>query len=86
KIAKTEAETIAMDYLKRTVPNFDQIKDQFTYSQQLNGESHQWFWEDKGYKLPEGLEGRPYSYPTIRISVSGNKEIQYWNTVSLFEN
>lgn len=86
KIAKKEAEIIAMDYLKRAVPNFDQIKDQFTYSQQLNGESHQWFWENKSYKLPQGLEGRPYSYPTIRISISGNKEIQYWNTMSLFEN
>lgn len=81
KITKAEAETIAMDYLKRAVPNFDQIKDQFTYSE---GKSHTWLWEDKGYKLPEGLEGRPYSYPTIRITVDGNKQIQYWNTVPLF--
>lgn len=85
KITKAEAETIAMGYLKRAVSNFDQIKSQFVYSLQSNGEAHQWLWENKGYKLPEGLEGRPYSYPTIRISVYGN-EIQYWNTVSLFEN
>lgn len=86
KISKAEAEEVAMGYLQRGVANFNQIKDQFVYSEQLNGESHQWFWEDKSYKLPEGLEGRPYSYPIIRISVHGNKQIQYWNTVPLFEN
>lgn len=85
KITKIEAETIAMDYLARGVKNFDQIKNQFTYSQGYNSESHTWIWENKEYKLPEGLEGRPYSYPTIRISVYGDKSIQYWNTVSLFE-
>lgn len=85
KISKAEAGTIVMDYLARGVKNFDQIKNQLVYAQGYNSESHTWVWEDKEYKLPEGLEGRPYSYPTIRISVSGNKEIQYWNTVSLFE-
>jgi hypothetical protein len=67
------------------VPNFDQIKNQFTYQQQ-NGESHEWIWQDKGYKLPEGLSARPYPYPIIRIAVYGNNEIQYWNTVPLFQN
>lgn len=86
KIAKIEAEAIAMGYLARGVKNFDQVKDQFIYSEKYNGELHQWFWEDKGYKLPEGLEGRPYSYPTIRITIDGNKQIQYWNTVPLFQN
>jgi len=86
KITKAEAETIALDYLARGVKNFDQIKDQLVYTQGYNSESHSWFWEDKEYKLPEGLEGRPYSYPTIRISVYGNKQIQYWNTVPLFQN
>ena len=86
KITKTEAETIAMEYLTRGVKNFDQIKDQFVYSEENNGESHQWLWQDKSYKLPDGLESRPYFYPIIRISVYGDKSIQYWNTVSLFEN
>ncbi|MDO8503880.1 MAG: hypothetical protein Q7S60_04305 [bacterium] len=86
KISKAEAETMAMEYLKRAVPNFDQIKDRFAYTQQRNGESHEWIWEDKGYKLPEGLSSRPYSYPIVRIAVYGNREIQYWNTVSLFQN
>jgi hypothetical protein len=86
KITKAEAESIAVSSLSRGVKNFEQIKNQFIYSQGYNSESHSWFWEDKNYKLPEGLEGRPYSYPTIRISVNGNKEIQYWNMVSLFQN
>ncbi|NMB56551.1 hypothetical protein GYA19_01265 [Candidatus Beckwithbacteria bacterium] len=86
KISKADAETIAKGYLKRAVPNLDQIWEEFIYSLQSNGELHQWLWEDKGYKLPEGLEGRPYSYPIIRITVYGNKQIQYWNTVSLFQN
>ena len=85
KIAKAEAETIAMQYLKHAMPNLDQIKDQFTYSLQSNGEAHQWLWEDKDYKLPEGLEGRPYSYPVIRMAVNGDYTVSYWNTVSLFQ-
>ncbi|MCL5797363.1 MAG: hypothetical protein M1366_00990 [Patescibacteria group bacterium] len=86
RITKAEAEMIAMYYLKRAIPNLDQIKNQFTYSLQSNGEAHEWLWEDKSYKLPEGLEGRPYSYPTIRMTVNGDKTISYWNTESLFQN
>jgi len=86
KITKVEAEVVAMNYLERSVANFDQIKDQLVYSPQSNGESHEWLWQDKGYKLSEGLSSRPYSYPIIRIAVYGNREIQYWNTVPLFEN
>lgn len=86
RLTKTEAETIAMDYLKRTLSNFDQIKDQFIYSTQNNGESHEWLWQNKNYKLPEGLSSRPYPGPIIRISVYGKNQIQYWNTTSLFTN
>lgn len=86
KITKAEAEAIATGYLRRALPNFDQIENQFVYSSQNNGESHQWVREDKGYKLPEGLSGRPYPGPIIRISVHSSNEIQYWNTTSLFEN
>lgn len=82
-ITKEEAQEIAFAYLKRGLSNFETIKGQFSYS--FSNQLHQWLWEDKKYKLPEGLEGRPYSYPTIRITVNGNKEIQYWNTVPLFE-
>ena len=83
KINEEEAQDIAFGYLRRVLPNFEEIKDQFAYSE---SKSHIWFWEDKSYKLPDGLEGRPYLYPTIRITVNGDKTISYWNTVSLFEN
>ena len=85
KVDKIEAEPIAMEYLARTVINFDQIKNDFKYSTQQNGESHEWLWEDKEYELPDGLSSRPYPGPIIRISVYGNNEIQYWNTAPLFE-
>lgn len=85
KLTQKQAETIAMGYLKRALPNFDQIKDQFVYSTQNNGESHEWLWQDKNYKLPEGLSSRPYPGPIIRISVYSNNQIQYWNTTSLFK-
>jgi len=84
KLAKTEAETIAMSYLKRALANFDQIKAQFIYLQQVDG-AHEWFWEDNEYKLPDGLSSRPYLKPIIRISVYNDSQIQYWNTTSLFE-
>lgn len=83
ELPKSDAESIAMGHLKRVLPNFDQIKDQFVYS---HDKMHTWLWEDKDYRLPAGLEGRPYSYPVIRISVDNSKEIMYWNTASLFEN
>lgn len=83
-ITKAEAENIAFSYLKRAIPNFEKIKDQFAYSPQYN--SHEWIWEDNNFKLPEGLSSRPYNYPIIRISVYGNRTIQYWNTTSLFNN
>lgn len=86
KLSKIDAESIAMGYLSRAIPNFDQIKNQLEYSTQNNGESHEWLWSDKTYKLPDGISSRPYTYPTIRISVYENGEIQFWNTVPLFEN
>lgn len=80
---KEKAEQIAFSYLERTLPNFEQIMDQFVYS---GDKSHTWIWEDKNYQLPEGLEGRPYAYPTIRISVYSEGVFTYQNTVPLFEN
>ena len=86
KLSETEAEVIATDYLKRALPNFDQIKDKLAYSEKLGGESQEWRFEDKSYKLPEGLVGDPYSYPVIRIVIYGDKSILYENTTSLFGN
>ncbi len=84
ELTKEEAQKIAFGYLSHALPNFEEIKDQFVYSQ--DQKAHTWLWEDKSYQLPEGLEGRPYSYPTIRLTVYSPGQILYWNTVPLFEN
>jgi hypothetical protein len=84
KLTKSEAEQIAFGYLSRALPNFDEVKDQFVYSQDLKAQT--WLWEDKDYQLPEGLEGRPYSYPIIRLTVFSPGQILFWNTVPLFQN
>jgi hypothetical protein len=86
KITKAEAEILAMDYLKRALPDFDQIKNQLTYTPITKSNAHEWKWEDKSFKLPDGLGGDPYSYPIIRIAIYGDKSILYENTSSLFEN
>lgn len=84
KLDKNEAETIAMQYLGRAVANFDSIKPDFEYSTQPDEGSHERLWEDNKFRLPEGVDSRPYGGPTIRISVYGKNQIQYWNTVALF--
>jgi len=86
KMTKADAEQIAFGYLERALPNFGQIRDQFIYTQKLGGQSHDWIWEDKDYQLPDGLEGRPYSHPIVRMTVYGNGSITYQNTLPLFEN
>jgi hypothetical protein len=50
-ITKDEAQTIAMNYLKRSLSDFDQIKDQFVYTEQNRGESHDWLWENNYQKV-----------------------------------
>lgn len=86
KISKTKAETVAKQYLGQILPNFEEMWDQFTYTEQVKNEAHSWLWEDKKYQLPEGLTGDIYSYPTIQISVYGDGWLSsYQNTVSLFE-
>jgi len=50
-----------------------------------NPAMNEWKWEDKGYKLPEGLMGDPSPYPTMRIIMSsGGKLVYYLNTTDLF--
>ncbi|MFA5360151.1 MAG: hypothetical protein WC349_04310 [Patescibacteria group bacterium] len=52
-----------------------------------NPAANEWKWEDKSYKLPEGLMGDPSPYPTMRIILSsGGKLIYYLNTTELFTN
>ena len=89
--SKAEIEKMAMDFLARNVSNFEQIKSQFVYSSSKKGAENpavnEWKWEDKSYKLPEGLSGDPSPYPTIRIIVSsGGKLVYYFNSLELFDN
>jgi hypothetical protein len=87
---QAQIETVAMDYLSRDVPNFDQIRSQFVYKPSKDNPvnvaaAHEWIWQDTSYQLPEGLTGDVYNYPTIRIIISsGGKLLHYFNSVGLF--
>lgn len=87
---QSQIETVAMDYLSRDVSNFDQIRSQFVYKPSKEdpinvAAAHEWIWQDTSYKLPDGLTGDVYNYPTIRIILSsGGKLIHYFNSVGLF--
>lgn len=91
---KTEVEIkdVAVAYLSRIVSNYDQIKSKFVYKPSKENPvniaaAHEWIWQDTDYKLPEGLTGDVYNYPTIRIIVSsGGKLVHYFNSVGLFQN
>lgn len=84
-------QTNALTYLSR-LPNYDAIKDQLTYipssKNPINAPAaNEWKWEDKSYKLPEGLSSDPWPYPTVRIIMtSGRKLLYYLNTTGLFQN
>ncbi|OIO45997.1 MAG: hypothetical protein AUJ28_03280 [Parcubacteria group bacterium CG1_02_37_51] len=89
---ETEIKNVAMTYLGRSIPRFDQLKPEFIYKSSKENPvniaaAHEWIWQDTSYKLPEGLTGDVYNYPTIRIIVSsGGKLIYYFNSVGLFKN
>jgi hypothetical protein len=50
-----------------------------------NPSGNEWRWEDKSYKLPDGLYSDAFSYPMIRIIMaSSGKLIYYFNSTGLF--
>jgi hypothetical protein len=64
-----------------------QLKYISSKQEAANPAANEWKWEDKSYKLPEGLMGDPSPYPTMRIILSsGGKLIYYLNTTELFTN
>jgi len=88
---KDTIQQTAFDYLTRGVGDQIPTTDQFTYipSKQgaTNPAANEWIWQDTSYKLPDGLTGDVYNYPTIRIIVSsGGKLLHYFNSVGLFAN
>lgn len=82
---------VAIGYVQRGVKNFDAIKNEFIYegssvSPKTISAHNAWIYEDKDYKLPEGLFAEaPSKVPTIwsRVS-SGGYLIMYLNTTGLF--
>ncbi len=88
---KNFIEEYAMGYLSR-LPNYESIKSQLQYIPSMKNPinapaANEWKWEDKSYKLPEGLSSDPYPYPTIRIIMSsGGKLLYYFNSTGLFLN
>jgi len=52
-----------------------------------NPSQNEYRWENKSYKLPEGLTSEPFPYPTLRIIMtSGGKLLYYFNSINLFNN
>ncbi len=81
----------AFAYLERGIGNQLSPGDQFDYISSkpgaTNPSANEWIWQDTSYKLPDGLTGDVYNYPTIRIIISsGGKLIHYFNSVGLFTN
>lgn len=82
------------------IPNYEfglnnntRIKNEFTITPRSKTgdepDRYEWFWEDKSYKLPEGLSGTSAvdSRPTVRMFISAaGKLVQYNNTIPLFGN
>jgi len=87
---QSQIETVATDFLSRNLSNFTQLQDDFTYQPSKENPvnvaaAHEWIWQDTSYRLPEGLTGDVYNYPTIRVIFSsGGQLIHYFNSVGLF--
>ncbi len=90
---KAEIEQAAFAYLGRDTEHTkfllrSDIQPEYTSSKPgaVNPAHNIWQWEDKNYRLPEGLVGDPSPYPTMRIIMSsGGKLVNYLNTTDLFD-
>lgn len=51
----------------------------------INPAQNEWRWENKNYKLPDGLYSDAFAYPVLRIIMtSGGKLLYYFNSTKLF--
>jgi len=91
---KDQIEQIAFAYLGRdpegtgSMLASSAIQPQYIPSMKgaANPAMNEWRWEDKSYKLPEGLYSDAFAYPVLRIIISsGGKLVYYFNSTSLFE-
>jgi len=92
---KDQIEQIAFAYLGRDPEGTGRfllssaIQPQYIPSMKgaANPAMNEWMWEDKSYKLPEGLYSDAFAYPVLRIIISsGGKLVYYFNSTSLFES
>ncbi len=90
---KDQIEKAAFDYLGRIPESTgsmllsSSIQPQYIPSMKgaANPSQSEWRWEDKGYKLPDGLYSDTFPYPVLRIGMtSGGKLLWYFNTTGLF--
>lgn len=92
---KEQIEKIAFEYLGRAPESTgsmllsSSIQPQYIPSMKgaANPAMNEWRWEDKSYKLPEGLYSDAFPYPTLRIIISsGGKLVYYFNSTGLFQS
>lgn len=92
---KDQIEQAAFAYLSRdaghtSIVASSSIQPQYIPSKEgilTKPAQNEWRWEDKIYKLPEGLTSEPFPYPTLRIIMtSGGKLLYYFNSIGLFNN
>ena len=92
---KDQIERVAFEYLGRAPESTGSmlvssaIQPQYIPSMKgsANPAMNEWRWEDKSYKLPEGLYSDAFAYPTLRIIISsGGKLIYYFNSTGLFQS
>lgn len=90
---KDQIEQLAFEYLGRAPESTGSmlassvIQPQYIPSMKgsANPAQNEWRWEDKSYKLPEGLYSDAFAYPVLRIIMSsGGKMIYYFNSTGLF--
>jgi hypothetical protein len=91
---KAQIEQIAFAYLGRdpkgtgSMLASSAIQPQYIPSMKgaVNPAMNEWRWEDKSYKLPEGLYSDAFAYPVLRIIISsGGKLVYYFNSTGLFQ-
>lgn len=87
-----ELKEIAMNYAKKGVNNFEEIKNDFVYQASTENPKtipaqNTWLYQNKDYKLPDGLTAQePSPYPTIWATItSGGHLLWYLNTTGLFQ-
>lgn len=90
---KDQIEQMAFEYLGRAPESTgsmlasSSIQPQYIPSMKgaVNPAQNEWRWEDKNYKLPDGLYSDAFAYPVLRIVMSsGGKLIYYFNSTGLF--